>query len=73
MGRPAVPVSGVPWWAMRTLGVVQPLMGEIVGVRHQFDQDFVTDSSATTDAFGLTATPWDEVVAATAGAARVAG
>ena len=31
-------------------------------MRHQFDQEFVIDASATTATFGLTATPWDEVV-----------
>ncbi len=43
-------------------------MREVVAVRHQFDQEFVLDASATTDTFGLVATPWGEVVRATAGA-----
>jgi len=34
-------------------------------VRHQFDSAYVIDSRATTQTFGLTATPWDEVVRAT--------
>ena len=28
-------------------------------MRHQFDQDFVVDASATTATFGIAATPWD--------------
>jgi hypothetical protein len=42
-------------------------------VRHQFDQEFVIDSSATTATFGLTATPWEQVVAATVGVVPVTG
>jgi nucleoside-diphosphate-sugar epimerase len=73
MGLPAVPVSGIPWPVLRAIGVAVPTMREIAAMRHQFDQDFVTDSSATTATFGRAATPWHEVVAATAGAVPVAG
>ena len=65
---PPVPVSGIPWPVVRAVGVAVPMMREIAAMRHQFDQPFVTDSSATTATFGLTATLWHEVVAATAGA-----
>ena len=64
MGRPPVPVSGMPWAALSAIGLVVPTIREIVDVRHQFDQEYVLDATATTDTFGLTATPWDEVVAA---------
>jgi len=67
--RSAPPVTGMPWWVLRSLGTVVPFLREVVGVRHQFDQPFVTDASATTSTFGLTPTPWPEVVAATAGTA----
>jgi nucleoside-diphosphate-sugar epimerase len=65
-------VSGVPWPVLRAVGLVAPFMREVVDVRHQFDQPYVIDASATTATFGLAATPWDEVVAATAGAATAA-
>lgn len=65
MGRPAVPVSTIPWPVLRAMGVAVPLLREIVDVRHQFDSAYVIDSRATTRTFGLTATPWDEVVRAT--------
>ena len=68
MDLPPVPVSGIPWPVVRTVGLAVPMMREIAAMRHQFDQEFVIDASATTATFGLTATPWDEVVAATAGA-----
>ena len=65
---PPVPLSGNPGPVVRAVGVAVPMMREIAAMRHQFDQPFVTDSSATTATFGLTATLWHEVVAATAGA-----
>jgi nucleoside-diphosphate-sugar epimerase len=73
MGMPPVPVTSIPWPVLRAVGVVVPFMREVVAVRHQFDQEFVTDSAATTAAFGLTATPWEQVVAATVGAVSVTG
>jgi hypothetical protein len=69
MGVPEVPVSGIPWPVLRAIGVAVPMLREVVDVRHQFDQEFVIDASATTGTFGLVATPWAEVVAATAGTA----
>ena len=65
MGVPSVPVTGIAWPVLRAVGVVVPMMREVVAVRHQFDQEFVTDATATTATFGLAATPWDEVVRAT--------
>ncbi len=66
-GRPAVPVSGIPWPVLRAVGAFSPMMREVVDVRHQFDQPYLMDATATTEAFGLTATPWAEVTAATVG------
>jgi nucleoside-diphosphate-sugar epimerase len=69
LGTGAPKVSGIPWPVLRTVGVAVPMMREVVAVRHQFDQPYVIDAAATTTTFGLTATPWDDVVRATAGAA----
>ncbi|WP_324274554.1 NAD-dependent epimerase/dehydratase family protein [Blastococcus brunescens] len=69
LGVAPVPVSGIPWPVLRAVGVAVPVMREVVAIRHQWDQDFVTDATATTATFGLTATPWDEVVRATAAGA----
>ncbi|RBY81879.1 NAD-dependent epimerase/dehydratase family protein [Blastococcus sp. TF02A-26] len=69
-GRPAVPVSGIPWPVLRAVGAFSPMMREVVDVRHQFDQPYLMDASATTKTFGLVATPWDRVTAATVGAVR---
>jgi len=73
MSAPPARVSGIPWWVLRAAGVAVPFLREVVAMRHQFDQDFVIDASATTRAFGLTATPWREVVVATAGAVAATG
>lgn len=69
---PAPRVSGIPWTAVRAAGLAVPMMREVVAIRHQWDQDYVSDATATTAAFGLTATPWDEVVRATVAAVPAA-
>lgn len=66
MAAPPARVSGIPWTAVRAVGVVVPMMREVVAIRHQWDADYVSDGTATTDAFGLAPTPWEEVVRATA-------
>lgn len=65
MDAPEPRVSGLPWGVLRAIGVAVPMMREVVDIRHQFDQAFVIDSAETTATFGIDATPWDEVVAAT--------
>jgi len=70
MSLPAAKVSGVPWPALRATGLAVPMMREVVAIRHQWDQEYVSDAHATTAAFGLEATPWDDVVRATAVAVR---
>ena len=70
LGAPQPRVTGVPWPVLRAAGVFVPFMREVAAMRHQFDQDFVVDASATTATFGITATPWDEVIRTTADAAR---
>ena len=56
---------------LSAVGLFSPMMREVVAIRHQFDQQFVIDAEETTATFGLTATPWDEVVTATvAGSAQ---
>jgi nucleoside-diphosphate-sugar epimerase len=73
MSVPAVRVSGVPWPVLRAVGIVVPMMREVVAVRHQFDQAYVIDARETTGTFGLEPTPWHEALAATAGAVPVTG
>jgi nucleoside-diphosphate-sugar epimerase len=68
LAAPPARVSPIPWPVLRGIGLVSPMMREVVDVRHQFDQEFVIDAGATTATFGLTATPWEEIVRATVGA-----
>ena len=72
LGKPAPKVSGIPWPVLRAVGIVTPMMREVVDIRHQFDQPYVIDATATTATFGLTATPWDDVVAGSVAAVRTA-
>lgn len=67
MGCPEPRVSALPWPVLSVLGVGIPFLREVVDVRHQFDQEFVSDAGATTETFGVAATPWGEVMTATAG------
>jgi nucleoside-diphosphate-sugar epimerase len=70
MQAPEPTVSGIPWPVLSAVGLAVPMMREVVDVRHQFDQPFVIDATETTATFGITATPWRDVVRATvAGAA----
>jgi nucleoside-diphosphate-sugar epimerase len=69
LGKGGPKVSGIPWPVLRAIGVGVPFLREVVDVRHQFDQSYVIDAAATTAAFGLTATPWEEVVRASVAAA----
>jgi hypothetical protein len=73
LDAPQPRVSGIPWPVLRGVGLVVPFMREVAAMRHQFDQDFIVDASATTATFGIAATPWSEVMAATANAALVTG
>ena len=68
MGVAAPKVSSLPWPVLSALGIGLPFLREVVDVRHQFDQDFVSDGTATTATFGLPATPWATVTATTVGA-----
>jgi len=61
-GVPPVPVRALPRLLLRAAGVASPLMRELAETDYQFREDFVLDSSAATQAFGLTATPWDQVL-----------
>ncbi|MCZ2859266.1 NAD-dependent epimerase/dehydratase family protein [Blastococcus sp. VKM Ac-2987] len=71
LGAPPARVSGIPWPVLRAVGVAVPVMREVVAIRHQWDQDFVSEATSTTATFGLPATPWDEVVRATVAGAPV--
>jgi nucleoside-diphosphate-sugar epimerase len=63
-GVEPVPVRALPAAVLYGMGMVSPLLRELRETEYQFSQDFVMDSAAATQAFGLQATPWDRVIAA---------
>jgi nucleoside-diphosphate-sugar epimerase len=66
-GRPAVDVKATPRILLSLAAPLQPVVRELRETEYQFTRPYVMDSSAITEAFALTATPWDEVCRRTAG------
>ena len=58
-------VSAIPTAVVYAMGLAWPLMRELRETEYQFRHDFIVDSSAAQETFGLAPTPWDEIVAAT--------
>lgn len=56
-------VRNTPFWAMRALGLVNPLIGEFVEMRFQWDRHYRVDSSKFASRFWGDATPFEEGVA----------
>jgi len=69
-GSGPVRVRAMPSAVVSGLGLAWPLMRELRETSYQFREDFIMDSTAAQETFRLAPTPWDEVVAATLGAAR---
>ena len=62
-GLAPVPVRALPGAVVRAAGLFSPLMRELAETRYQFSQDFVMDSAAAIQTFGLEPAPWDQVLA----------
>ena len=71
-GAPAPKVSVLRPWAMRTLGLVVPMLRELSGTAYQFTAPFVVDDSATRDVVGWGPQPWDVTLARVVEGARAA-
>lgn len=63
-------VTAVPRWMIRTMGLVSPLMRELVEMLYQFEMPYVIDDARFRATFGWGATPLAESVARTAAWAR---
>jgi nucleoside-diphosphate-sugar epimerase len=50
---------------LRALGLINPLMRELVEMQYQFDEPFVVDSSKIANKLGVMATPLDQALADT--------
>jgi len=62
-GVEPVRVTEHPAALMRVLGLVNPTIREFAEVSYQFEKPFVLDSTAAQQTFGLTPTPWEDVLA----------
>jgi len=65
-GAPAARVGRLPDVVLRVAGVAVPLLKELQETAYQRTRPYVLDSSAAQAMFGLTPTPLDEGLAATA-------
>jgi hypothetical protein len=55
-------VRVLPGPLLMAAGAFSPLMRELRETRYQFAEDFVIDSSAAQETFGLAPTPWEQVL-----------
>jgi nucleoside-diphosphate-sugar epimerase len=62
-GLEPVKVNEYPGTLIRAMGLFNPVMRELPEVAYQLEGPFVLDSSAAQRTFGLTPTPWDDVLA----------
>jgi len=58
-----VKVSTIPAVAVRALGLVNPLIRELKETDYQFRASFVLDDTAARTTFGMSPTPWSEMLA----------
>ncbi|MGN9837934.1 NAD-dependent epimerase/dehydratase family protein [Nonomuraea sp. H19] len=65
LGRPAPRMIVLPWPLVRTIGLFQPMIGELKHTRYQFIAPYVLDSSAFQETFGVAPTPLDQALKAT--------
>jgi nucleoside-diphosphate-sugar epimerase len=65
IGRPYKSVSSLPKFGVRMLGLFVPVLGELVEMMYQFENDYVFDSSKAEKALGIKATDYKEGIAAT--------
>jgi nucleoside-diphosphate-sugar epimerase len=61
-GVPMIKVGTVPRLVLRALGLVNPMMRELGETYYQFSEPFVMDSGDAERTFGITATPWPDVL-----------
>ena len=64
LGR-EVRATRLPKLVVRMIGWFSPTMAELREMAYQWEQPFVVDDARFRAAFGISATPWDEAVAAT--------
>jgi nucleoside-diphosphate-sugar epimerase len=71
LGR-TIGASTVPTWILRAMGLLSPVIREVVEMTYQWRQPFAVDDAKFRAAFGFGATAWDEAIGATAAWGRAA-
>lgn len=64
LGR-TITAQRTPLWVVRALGLVVPVVGEMVEMAYEFDAPFVVDDAQTRARLGLSPTPFAEALART--------
>jgi len=64
-GQPTTKVRSTPVWMLRTLGMFNHTVRELVEMNYEFTEPFVVDSTAITTELGVRATPVEEALTAT--------
>ena len=65
-GHAPVRTTAIPRFALRTLGLLMPIMREIDELSYQWTRPYVLDDSAARAHFAMEPTPWDAVCRRTA-------
>jgi nucleoside-diphosphate-sugar epimerase len=61
-GQARTRVRGTPTFLLRALGLVNPVMRELVEMQYEYQAPFIVDSSKITDKLGAHATPLDTAI-----------
>jgi nucleoside-diphosphate-sugar epimerase len=64
-GQPKTKMRGTPALLLRTLGVVNPTVRELVELQYQFEEPFIVDSSKIATKLDVHATPLEQALAET--------
>jgi nucleoside-diphosphate-sugar epimerase len=64
-GAAAPTIRAIPWWLIRSGGLLVPDLRELREVAYQFTRPFVVDSAAYQDLFGAAPTGMDQALSAT--------
>ncbi len=61
-GQPHTRLRALPSLMLRVLGLVNPIVRELVEMRYQFEEPFIVDSSKIASKLGVQATPIDKAL-----------
>jgi nucleoside-diphosphate-sugar epimerase len=64
-GQPATKVRGTPTLVLRALGLVNPVVRELVEMQYEFQEPFLVDSSKIATKLGIHATPLEQALGQT--------